>query len=109
MNQSLQLQGISTTWCSASTSLTRDDHTLWTYESAYPEGPLDLPFSMALPADLPMSFFARSGLDWGAISYHLEVVAERHGALCRARRMGQALPVISRAQAEHVTSADLLR
>jgi uncharacterized membrane protein len=48
-------------------------------------------------------------VDWGAISYHLEVVAERHGAQCRARRIGQGLPVISRAQAEHVASATLLR
>jgi hypothetical protein len=107
VNESLREK--KSTLCSANTPVIHRDVILWTYQGAYSEAPLDLPFSIDLPADLPPSFHARSGKNGGLMSYCLEVVAERHGMLHRDRRIAKVLTVLSRAQAEHVASADLLR
>lgn len=95
--------------------LIRAKQTLWTSGSAFPKTGsqvLSCPFQFQLPENLHPSFHYSSEstfLHAGAISYSLEVIAERHGRLHANHQIRRLISVVPAATPEQLLTRESLR
>ncbi|KAJ7820625.1 hypothetical protein B0H13DRAFT_2377749 [Mycena leptocephala] len=98
-----------------SVPLIREKQTLWTPGSAFPKTGsqvLSCPFQFQLPENLHPSFHCSSestSLHAGAISYSLEVIAERHGRLHANHQIRRLISVVPAATPEQLLTRESLR